>query len=111
MGVFASKTDQLGADSFIPPAIRIQSENFLDNIGLFWVDDICTINSIIPQDISSTIEDPFLPADLLTRTNTLRYFSAFLLSKGGHNGQAELPVSVHCPDVILNEIDFDPNST
>ena len=38
MGVFASKTDQLGADSFIPPAIRIQLENFLDNIGLFWID-------------------------------------------------------------------------
>ena len=38
MGVFASKTDQLGADSFIPPAVRIQLENFLDNIGLFWID-------------------------------------------------------------------------
>lgn len=72
MGVFASKTNQLGADSFIPPAVRIQLENFLDNIGLFWIDNICTVDPIIPQDVSRAVEDPFLSADLLARTNTLR---------------------------------------
>lgn len=36
----------------------------------------------------------------------LRDFSALLLCKCGHNGETELPIAIHGPDIVLHKVHF-----
>ena len=60
----------------------------------------------VSQNVAGSIQSAFLAADMLTSSHTLGYLTAFFLCQCSHEGEAKLTVTIHGPDVIFYEENF-----
>ena len=62
--------------------------------------------SVIPQNIAVAIIDTVIHGCLLTAFDTDGGLAAFVLGKGGHDGEPKLTIAVEGLDTVIDEVDL-----
>ena len=73
---------------------------------MFFIYNIGISHTVIAEDITIAIKHTVVTADFLTCFYSFRGLAAFFLCQSSHKRQSQFAVTVHCPNVILNEKDL-----
>ncbi len=79
MTVLAPSDTEFLTDFLLAVTFQIQVKNHTDGFSLILIDNVSVTHSVVADNVSVTVEDTVVPADLLSGADAFGNFAAFFL--------------------------------